>query len=237
MAMGMFDKLFGRKDEPAQGGPFVEGDIFYVQHEGDYQVFKLLRHDTQLGAYHVLCYEPIAELPAKDELPQLSVAVYHSPIAVDGFVQPRLLTHADLTDDDLLGYREYIVQTNQVDERVRLAKAHYRAGYDLTTHKQHLAAIAQYDLAIALIPAFFEAIDNRAFCLMDLGRWQDAVAGFTHSLSVNPGSLLCEFSIGECYLRLRDREHAIAQFRKALAIDPQDRLSKEFLAKAEALPR
>jgi tetratricopeptide (TPR) repeat protein len=133
------------------------------------------------------------------------------------------------------GYREYIRQTNNIEELVRLAKQYYTAAYYLSDEGKHEAAIAKYTLAIELIPSFFEAIDNRAFSKMDMGRWEDAIADFELSLKVEPNSVLAEFSIGECYLRLRDAKKAIAQFEKVLALDPDNVKGKEFLARAKAL--
>jgi tetratricopeptide (TPR) repeat protein len=230
--MSIFKNLFSKTPPPPP--IFQEGDVFYVQLEGKCHILKLLRHDAALETYHVLSYEPVAQLPRASELEQLSIMAYHSPIAQGGFTNPKLLAKSKVTDDDLLGYREYIRQTDNVDEIVRLANKYYKEAYALTTIKQHAEAIAKYTLAIELMPTFFEAIDNRAFCKMDLARWRDAIADFELSLTVEPGSVLAEFSIGECYLKMKDANRAAQQFEKALAIDPNHKLSQDFLAKARA---
>lgn len=228
--MGILDKLFS-KTPPA----FEEGDIFYTLYKGQYHIFKLLRHDALLHTFHVLRYAPQDKLPAPNAVAGLEVSFYHAPIASNGFEKPKLLAKSKVTDDDLMGYRAYIVEMEQTDEILRLAKAHYKEGYALTTIRLNEKAIAQYDLAIELIPTFFEAIDNRAFCLMNLGRWKEAIAGFEASLLVEPRSVLAEFSIGECYLKMQEPKAAIAHFEKALAIDPAHGLSQDFLAKTKAM--
>ena len=60
-------------------------------------------------------------------------------------------------------------------------------------------------------------------------------ADFELSLTVEPVSVLAEFSIDGCYLKMKDAKRAAQQFEKALAIDPNHRLSQDFLAKARAL--
>lgn len=230
--MGIFSNLFSKTPPPPI---FEEGDVFYTQIDGQYHISKLLRHDQPSETYHVLIYQPVNSLPRPENLAALSIMVYHAPIARNGFSNPQLLAKSKVNDNDLLGYREYIRQTNDVDEIVRLAKAYYQAGYALTTAKEHKQAIEKYTLAIELIPAFFEAIDNRAFCKMDMGRWQEAIADFELSLTVHPKSVLAEFSIGECYLKMKDLTRAAEQFEKALAIDPNHKLSIDFLAKVRAM--
>lgn len=48
-------------------------------------------------------------------------------------------------------------------------------GLRLTDEKKLFEAIDSYSKAIDLFPPFFEAIDNRAFCKMDLGMWAEAI--------------------------------------------------------------
>jgi tetratricopeptide (TPR) repeat protein len=76
-------------------------------------------------------------------------------------------------------------------------------------------------------------MDNRAFVKMDMGLWQEAIEDFQISMSVNPESVLCEFSIGECYLKMKEYIAAKEQFEKALSIDPNDKRSLEFLGKTD----
>ena len=105
----------------------------------------------------------------------------------------------------------------------------------MTEEKKHYEAIDAYTKAIDLFPQFFEAIDNRAFCKMDIGLWSDAIEDFKFSLQQNPNSLLAEFSIGECYFKMGDYLNAKQQFEKAHSIDPNHQAPKQFLDKINAL--
>ena len=120
---------------------------------------------------------------------------------------------------------------------MHVANELYTKALTLTDEKKYEEAIEYYSKAFEMFPLFYEAMDNRAFVKMDLGRWQDAIDDFQISLSVNPESVLAEFSIGECYLKMKDYLSAKEQFEKALLIDPNDKRSQELLTKTEALLR
>ncbi|MBK8350075.1 MAG: tetratricopeptide repeat protein [Saprospiraceae bacterium] len=64
---------------------------------------------------------------------------------------------------------------------------------------------------------------------MDLGKWNEAIEGFKQSIQVNPNSLLPIFSIGECYLRLKEYPKAKEYFEQAVQITPNHPKPKEFL--------
>ena len=87
------------------------------------------------------------------------------------------------------------------------------------------------------MPEFYEAVDNRAFCWMNLGCWSEAIADIEESLRINPANDLAEFSIGECYFNLHDDAQAKARFEKALVLNPESALAQEFLAKVAACHR
>lgn len=209
-----------------------EGDIFYTEYNGQYHVYKLLRKDEAEETFHVLGYAPLDEAPTLIKLPGLEINLYHAPVHAAGFTNATFLVHSKVTEDELIGYYEYQRRTdNDFETIAKKATGYYHEAYLLTDQEKYEAAIEAYSRAIELVPTFFEAIDNRAFCKMDLGRWRDAIEDFTLSLQVNPGSLLAEFSIGECYYRLGEFEKAKLQFEKCVRLDPAHQVSKDFLLK------
>lgn len=210
---------------------FLAGDIFYTQKEGQFNLFKLIKHDAEFKTYHVKIYHPVDALPKMEDLNEVPVMAHHAPIDENGFENPILLGNAPVEEEDLVGYLEYIKQTGNIDEVIQYASNYYQEAYQLSNQKEHEQAIAKYSKAIELIPNFFEAIDNRAFCKMDLARWKEAVEDFQLSLTINPDSFLAVFSIGECFFKLPDYPKAKEYFEQAAVIDPNHALPKQFLAK------
>ncbi len=222
---------------------YQEGDILYIKIGNQYYVSKILRVDKDFDIYHVCSYAPLDRIPAISDIPDLQPFILHSPIS--DFPEGTLLTREPVREEELIGYLEYLKLTDfggylgetgqDPKEVVHVANEYFKKGLQLTDEKKYEEAIESYTQAFDTFPLFYEAMDNRAFVKMDMGRWQDAIEDFQISLSINPGSVLCEFSIGECCLRMTDYSAAKEQFEKALALDPTDKLSLEFLAKTEKL--
>lgn len=210
---------------------FSVGDIFYTQAENKYNLYKLLMIEDDFECYHVLSYTPLECLPSIDNIEKLPVFIYHLPMDKNAFTKPTFLTNKPVKSTDLTGYHEYLRQTQEPGYNVAVANNYYSSGLQLTDEKKHYAAIESYSKAIDLFPQFFEAIDNRAFCRMDLGLWSEAIEDFKLSLQQNPNSLLAEFSMGECYLNMAEYENAKRQFEIAHKIDPDHQVPKQFLAK------
>jgi len=209
-----------------------EGDVFYTEYDGKYHVYKLLRREEAEETFHVLGYTPVSEEPTLDVLHLLEVSYYHAPIHHESFNDTYFLINTPVTDDELIGFYEYQKQMdNEFEIIANKATDHYQQAYQLTDEGKHTEAIEAYSKAIELLPTFYEAIDNRAFCKMDMGRWSDAIEDFKLSLEINPDSLLAEFSIGECYFRLGEFVKAKEQFEKCVRLDPSHTVSNDFLIK------
>ncbi len=209
-----------------------KGDIFYTEYDGQFHIYKLLRKEEAAETFHVLGYKSLAEEPTLDKLNELEINFFHAPIHQESFSDTTFLINIPVTDEELIGFFEYQKQMDaHFDTIIAKATEYYQKGYNLTDEGKLEAAIAAYTKAIELLPTFYEAFDNRAFCKMDLGRWNEAMEDFRLSLQINPDSLLAEFSIGECYFRLGQYVRAKEQFEKCVKLDPSHKVSQDFLLK------
>ena len=238
--MGIFDFLKNKPTQPdnskkEQVTNFSIGDIFYTNTNGKYNLYKLLVDDKEFECYHILTYKPVDKLPTDEEIDKLQILVYHSPFDKKAFKDAIYLAHKQIIANDLVGYHEYLRQTQDANYYVSIANSYYKTGLKLTDEKKHYEAIDSYSKAVDLFPQFFEAIDNRAFCKMDLALWTDAIEDFKLSLLQNPNSLLSEFSIGECYFKMGDFQNAKRQFEIAHNIDPNHKAPRQFLDKVNMI--
>ncbi len=219
------------------------GDLMCMERQGKFHISKVIKVDLDTQTYHILSYFPVDEKPAIDALSELGIFVMHSPIA--SFENSEKIGHIEVTDDDLQGFyyylktndfRRYCEETNQdLEELIKGANTAFREGYAFTDDKRYDEAIAKYLEAIELYPFFYEAIDNMAFVKMNKERWSDAIDDFRWSLEIEPKSVLAEFSIGECYMRMGQLEEAKEQFEIALELEEDNPLALDFLAKVEGM--
>lgn len=234
--MSLLKKFFSKKNNPTKNHiDFLEGDIFYSKIDNQYFVYKLLAHETSNNCYHVMTYSPLDKVPTINDIDSLKIFGYHAPIDKNGFENPVFITNKLIKSEDLIGYHEYLRQTQTPEFYVTLAKNYYNIAYNLTNEKRPLDAIDEYSKAIDLFPQFFEAIDNRAFSKMDIGLFKEAIIDFELSLKENPNSMLAEFSIGECYFKMNDFENAKRKFEIAHEIDPNNKTPIKFLEKVNEI--
>jgi tetratricopeptide (TPR) repeat protein len=230
--MNFLKNIFFKKlDTSKQPTQYSEGDIFYTTVNEKFYVYKILVIETAYDGYHVMTFAPLNHKPAISDLKTLKVFAYHSPFDRKAFRDGIILTNLKVKSEELIGYHEYLRQTSSPEHYLHIADNYYQAALKLTDDKKHGEAIDSYSKAIDLCPQFFEAIDNRAFCKMDLGQWAGAIKDFELSLSANPNSLLAEFSIGECYFKMGEFQKAKQHFQKAHEIDPKHDAPIKFLQK------
>lgn len=202
---------------------------------------KILAIDTWPGGeetFHCLSYAATPERPTSETVDALDIALYHAPIDGRDFrANWEVLCSPGIVEGELVGFHEYLRLTDfpryasvtgvDVDAIIQQALSHYREACALGDREQRLEAIAEYDQAIELFPPFFEAIDNRAFTLMELGRIEEALRGFENSLRVNPDGHAAFFSRGECLLKLGRFDDAEAAFRAGALRFPEHRADYE----------
>lgn len=219
------------------------GDIRYSidasSTEGRYRPFKVLKLESfgQDGEVaHVIIYREMAEPPALAMLDRLQVWILHTPIAADSFGDTVLVANRPVTPEELEGYLEYLKRTDfrryakvtgqSVDELIGRAQAAFREGHAHSERGDHAAAIRSYEAASDAFPLYYEAIDNRAFCYMDMAKWESAISVFEESIAVNGHTVLTDFSIGECYYRLGDAPNAREWLERARKLGPDEKLAR-----------
>lgn len=116
--MGLFDFLKNKQTQAdnsnaGQVAGFSIGDIFYTKSDGKYNLYKLLVNDKEFGCYHILTYAPVDNLPNVDSIDNLPVFVFHSPFDKKAFAGATLLTNKQIVANDLIGYHEYLRQTQE----------------------------------------------------------------------------------------------------------------------------
>ena len=227
-----------------------QGDIYtFRAPDGGWRAAKVLRV-TRFGDHeptvHVLMYQELSEKPSLETLQQTDVFIWHAPIAQSGAAQgAEILGNQPVRPEELIGYHEYLKRTDfqtylaetgqSAGQVAALCEQAFAAGCRLSDEKKFEEAIAEYDRAIDHFPLYWEAMDNKAFALMDLGRFEQAIATFEESLRVEPDNPAAVFSVGECHLKTGELERAIQSFTECVKRWPDQKHHHDFLARATAL--
>ena len=80
------EKIFKKKYDK-----FKEGDIFYIENKGKYQLFRLLKKDNKRNIFHVQGFEEKLIIPDKNKISELKVKIFHMPIDKNEFKMQLLL--------------------------------------------------------------------------------------------------------------------------------------------------
>ena len=141
-----------------------------------------------------------------------------------------LSNNTRVTNQDLLGYYEYIRYSYNLGDNTIEAMKCFREAYHLTDDKKLEQAIEEYTKAIQLKFDYYEALDNRAFCYMNLGDFEKAKKDFEKSLQIERNNFIAVFSLGECCYKLKNNSLAKKYFQKAIKMRPKHTKTKEYLA-------
>ena len=225
-----------------------------IQQAGDrmWRVVRIIEVDEAPdggSTAHCLTYEPSYIKPTMASLPKLGIRVWHVPILAGSFLSGwERLGNQPITKDELRGFIEYLKHTNfqryllltgqDAEKVVTKANGHYKKGNALGEQGKRNEAIDEYTAAVELFPLFYEAIDNRAFTYMELGKYEDALRDFELSLQVNPDGVSAFFSSGECLMKLGRLAEAEAIFEQGVTRFPEQRdLFSKFLKQVRGMQR
>jgi tetratricopeptide (TPR) repeat protein len=214
---------------------FSEGDIFYTMQDNKYCFYKMIAPNFDANKFHIISYKKIDKLIQKTEIDLLEISEYHFKADRNLFKEATYFDEKILKSTELSPYHNYLRETEQGNLIVDFAIDYFNKALKLTDEKKYLEAIDEYTKAIDLLPSFYEALDNRAFCKMDLGLWNDAILDFNESLFENSNSALAELSIGECFFNLKNYEMSKTHFENAAFIEPNNPIVIDFLEKLKSL--
>jgi len=120
------------------------------------------------------------------------------------------------------------------------ARRHYSAGVALIHDRKYEAAVAELDKAIALRPAYANALIARGSARISLGRFQDAAQDYTAARAADPALAAPLFGLAEAYRQMGDAPRAIELYRafaQSTAPDAQPDLKSYAKQTADSLSR
>lgn len=169
--MKFFNRFFktnNRKHNSASDNQiaYSAGDIFYTQSDNQYRLCKLLHFDRELETCHVLIYKPLDKLPDVSDIDNLDISIYHAPFDMKAYKSSVFLVNGSIKCVDLIGYHEYLRQTQAPGSYFPIVDGYYQSGLILTDEKMYEEAIDEYSKAIDL---FRNSL--RRLIIVDFAKW------------------------------------------------------------------
>lgn len=103
---------------------------------------------------------------------------------------------------------------------VRAAVEKYEAGQRLAEAGNHAGASTAFEEAIALYPAYAEALLALGESYRQLGRLEDAIRVLRRALAVRPRMFEAHVGLGSLYVQTGDQTRALEQLQLALGVVP-----------------
>lgn len=100
-----------------------------------------------------------------------------------------------------------------------LAESHFEKAQKLAAKKNHDAAIAELDKAIALVPEFMAAYNQRALSKKSRGKLNEALVDFSKAIELEPRDAKLHFNRGLTYFAMRKWKEAGDDLGQAIRLD------------------
>ena len=124
---------------------------------------------------------------------------------------------------------------NPEDSPARQALAELQQAIALHRGGRLAQAVAGYDRALALRPAYADAYNNRAAALRSLGDLEGAVESYDQAIALGPGRAVSHANRALALLDLGRFDDAIEASRRAIALDADEPAPRAIIARAMLL--
>jgi tetratricopeptide (TPR) repeat protein len=124
---------------------------------------------------------------------------------------------------------EHLIQ--QKEDLVASSRGYYLYGIQLANDNRIKEAIAAFDSAIIQNFTFVDAYIEKAILLYDTDQTDQAIDLLYKALELNRKSADIPFWLGECYLKKKNHEKALAFFEQTLQLDPEYQSATDRIAK------
>jgi tetratricopeptide (TPR) repeat protein len=116
------------------------------------------------------------------------------------------------------------------------AVSYVNRAYEFLQKADYPRALADYTRAIEIDPARWDAFQGRAWASFKMNKAADGLPDAERSLALKPGDARTLDIRGHILEALGRREEAVADFRRALSIEPRMRGSRDGLKRLGAAP-
>jgi tetratricopeptide (TPR) repeat protein len=197
---------------------FREGDVFFLQENGEYTVYKVVQLGENNRLY-VKAYWPVDVEPTAENwrLPDLRTAC--EALQVLDEQQAVILTNESVSGEELEEYTNFKRIETGLKQRAENLAVLLDRGETLLQEGKIEDALPVFTEATSYSKYDYRIFDKRGYCLLKLGRYSEAIADLEHSLTIQPEGKETLLHCAEAYDRTQQFEKAKVKMEQLKRLD------------------
>jgi tetratricopeptide (TPR) repeat protein len=200
---------------------FFSGDLFFQEENGDYTVYKIIQPGE--NRLYVKVYWPVAVEPTAENWKSLDLRTACEARQLTDFQQVVLLTNEPVSTQELEEYTNFKRIETGLKQRAENLVVILERGEALLQEGKPEEALSLFTEATSYSKYDYRIFDQRGYCLLQLGRYSEAIADLEHSLTIQPEGKDTLFYCAEAYVQTKQFEKAAEKLELLKKIDPTDK--------------
>lgn len=197
---------------------FREGDVFFLQENGEYTVYKVVQLGENNRLY-VKAYWPVDVEPTAENWRLLDLRTACEALQVLDEQQAVILTNEPVSDEELEEYTNFIRIETGLKQRAENLAVLLDCGEILLQEGKIEEALSVFTEATSYSKYDYRIFDKRGYCLLKLGRYSEAIADLEHSLTIQPEGKETLLHCAEAYDRTQQFEKAKVKMEQLKRLD------------------
>ncbi|MDH4471489.1 MAG: tetratricopeptide repeat protein [Fluviicola sp.] len=198
---------------------YRSGDVFFQQENADYSVYKVIQLGENNQLY-VKAYWSTDVEPTVQNRKSLDVRTACEAMQLSSEDEVVFLTNEAVSNEELDEYANFKRIEAGLKQRSENLVVILDRGAMLLQEGKIEEALAVFTEATSYSKYDYRIFDQRGYCLLQLGRYSEAVADLEHSLTIQPEGKNTLFYCAEAYFQTKQFEKAAAKLEQLEKIDP-----------------
>lgn len=196
---------------------FRNGDVFFQQESADYSVYKVIQLGENNRLY-VKAFWPIDVEPTAENWKSLDLRTACEAFQFNEQQRLVFLTNELVSAEELEEQANFKRIETGLKQRAENLVVILERGTVLLQEGKIEDALSLFTEATSYSKYDYRIFDQRGYCLLQLGRYSEAIADLEHSLTIQPEGKDTLFYCAEAYVQTKQFEKAQVKMEQLKAL-------------------